>query len=297
MVAARGGEGARHGGDRRRAQHRARRLAFRQRVGAPSWCAPARSTRFASRLRAGEPGRGGVPLRRPRPASRCREAVALVTADPARMAGLGGSRPDRAGLRADLVRVRVHDGLPVVRQVWRAGRAASIVSIGARVAVYYAPEPDDPLWRAGCAWLGPRPGQQRAALPQPDLPDIAASPPTRARYGFHATLKPPMRLATELRTAFLADAARACRTASRRSTCRRSRSPTSRASSRCARPRRVPRCRRSPMPASSGLDASPRAAADGGTRAPPPARPVAGARGDAAPLGLSRTCSRPGAST
>jgi alpha-D-ribose 1-methylphosphonate 5-triphosphate diphosphatase len=25
------------------------------------------------------------------------------------------------GLRADLVRVRVHEGLPVVRQVWRAG--------------------------------------------------------------------------------------------------------------------------------------------------------------------------------
>ena len=26
-----------------------------------------------------------------------------------------------AGQRADLVRVRLHDGLPVVRQVWRAG--------------------------------------------------------------------------------------------------------------------------------------------------------------------------------
>jgi alpha-D-ribose 1-methylphosphonate 5-triphosphate diphosphatase len=33
--------------------------------------------------------------------------------------------PDRGriapGLRGDLVRVRVHQGLPVVRQVWRAG--------------------------------------------------------------------------------------------------------------------------------------------------------------------------------
>jgi alpha-D-ribose 1-methylphosphonate 5-triphosphate diphosphatase len=49
------------------------------------------------------------------------DAVALITERPARMAGL----PDRGriapGLRADLVRVRVHQGLPVVRQVWRAG--------------------------------------------------------------------------------------------------------------------------------------------------------------------------------
>jgi len=49
------------------------------------------------------------------------EAVALVTANPARLAGL----PDRGriapGMRADLVRVRVHEGLPVVREVWRAG--------------------------------------------------------------------------------------------------------------------------------------------------------------------------------
>ena len=48
-------------------------------------------------------------------------AVALVTDRPARMCGF----PDRgrlaAGLRGDLVRVHVHDGLPVVRQVWRAG--------------------------------------------------------------------------------------------------------------------------------------------------------------------------------
>ena len=48
-------------------------------------------------------------------------AVALITDRPARLAGL----PDRGrlvpGQRADMVRVRVHDGLPVVRQVWRAG--------------------------------------------------------------------------------------------------------------------------------------------------------------------------------
>ena len=49
------------------------------------------------------------------------QAIALITDRPARLAGL----PDRGrlapGERADIVRVRLHDGLPVVRQVWRAG--------------------------------------------------------------------------------------------------------------------------------------------------------------------------------
>ena len=48
-------------------------------------------------------------------------AVALVSANPARMAGLKDRGEIAPGLRADLVRVRVHDGLPIVRQVWRAG--------------------------------------------------------------------------------------------------------------------------------------------------------------------------------
>lgn len=48
-------------------------------------------------------------------------AVALVSANPARMAGLADRGQIAPGLRADLVRVRIHDGLPVVRQVWRAG--------------------------------------------------------------------------------------------------------------------------------------------------------------------------------
>ncbi len=48
-------------------------------------------------------------------------AVALVTERPARMAGFTDRGRLAAGLRADLVRVRVHEGLPVVRAVLSAG--------------------------------------------------------------------------------------------------------------------------------------------------------------------------------
>jgi len=50
------------------------------------------------------------------------KAVSMITANPAAMARL----PDRgrleAGLQADLLHVSMFEGLPVVRQVWRAGR-------------------------------------------------------------------------------------------------------------------------------------------------------------------------------
>jgi alpha-D-ribose 1-methylphosphonate 5-triphosphate diphosphatase len=49
------------------------------------------------------------------------QAIALVTDQPAQLARLNDRGRLTAGLRADVVRVRVHDGLPVVRQVWRAG--------------------------------------------------------------------------------------------------------------------------------------------------------------------------------
>ena len=48
-------------------------------------------------------------------------AVALVTDTPAQLAGLPDRGRIEAGLRADLVRVRLHEGMPVVRQVWQAG--------------------------------------------------------------------------------------------------------------------------------------------------------------------------------
>jgi alpha-D-ribose 1-methylphosphonate 5-triphosphate diphosphatase len=48
-------------------------------------------------------------------------AIAMVTEQPARMAGLADRGRLEPRQRADLVRVRLHEDLPVVRQVWRAG--------------------------------------------------------------------------------------------------------------------------------------------------------------------------------
>lgn len=73
-----------------------------------------------------------------------------------------------------------------------------------RVAVYYAPHPSDPLWAAACIWLGRDP-ERGTALEQPPVPGIAAATAEPRLYGFHATLKPPMRLATSY-AAFLDDA-------------------------------------------------------------------------------------------
>lgn len=62
-----------------------------------------------------------------------------------------------------------------------------------RVAFYYAPAADDPLWRDAARWLGRDPATG-ADLSQPGLPDIAAITSDARMYAFHATLKPPMRL-------------------------------------------------------------------------------------------------------
>ncbi|MEJ0048209.1 MAG: hypothetical protein WDN04_20365 [Rhodospirillales bacterium] len=48
-------------------------------------------------------------------------AVALISDAPARIAGFTDRGRIEAGLRADLVRVRIHQGAPVVRQVWLSG--------------------------------------------------------------------------------------------------------------------------------------------------------------------------------
>jgi putative phosphonate metabolism protein len=64
----------------------------------------------------------------------------------------------------------------------------------ARVAVYYAPAVDDPLFAEAAVWLGRDP-ESGAPVPQPDIADIAEVTAEPRVYGFHATLKPPMRLA------------------------------------------------------------------------------------------------------
>jgi len=67
-----------------------------------------------------------------------------------------------------------------------------------RHAIYFAPRADTPLARFGADWLGwdaaagaPRDGLDLPGLPRPRA-DLVAGPD---RYGLHATLKPPFRLA------------------------------------------------------------------------------------------------------
>ncbi len=63
----------------------------------------------------------------------------------------------------------------------------------ARVGIYYCPADDDPLFAAGSAWLG-RDALSGAPVVQPALPGIEEVTAEARVYGFHATLKPPMRL-------------------------------------------------------------------------------------------------------
>lgn len=69
----------------------------------------------------------------------------------------------------------------------------------ARVAVYYAPLPDDPLASRSAAWLGRDP-VTNAPVAQPAVPNLAELTAEPRVYGFHATLKPPMRLAADWQT-------------------------------------------------------------------------------------------------
>jgi hypothetical protein len=62
-----------------------------------------------------------------------------------------------------------------------------------RVALYYAPADDDPLTTAAAAWLGRDPSG-RPAPPPPAVPGLVEITTDARLYGFHATLKPPMRL-------------------------------------------------------------------------------------------------------
>ncbi|QRM32574.1 alpha-D-ribose 1-methylphosphonate 5-triphosphate diphosphatase [Microvirga sp. VF16] len=50
------------------------------------------------------------------------EAVAMVTKNPAELLGFTDRGRVASGLRADLIRVRLVDGVPVIRNIWVAGR-------------------------------------------------------------------------------------------------------------------------------------------------------------------------------
>jgi hypothetical protein len=63
-----------------------------------------------------------------------------------------------------------------------------------RAAIYYAPAADDPLWLAGCQWLGRDPESTKDCA-QPDVAGLHDATCSPRRYGFHATLKPPITLA------------------------------------------------------------------------------------------------------
>jgi putative phosphonate metabolism protein len=63
-----------------------------------------------------------------------------------------------------------------------------------RVGIYYCPSNDDPLFTAGATWLGRDP-ESGAPVVQPGIPGIEEVTAEARGYGFHATLKPPMRLA------------------------------------------------------------------------------------------------------
>ncbi len=73
-----------------------------------------------------------------------------------------------------------------------SGCAVTVLPEPYRVALYWAPERDDPLRVAGATWLG-RDAEADAPLPQPAVPGIAEITADARGYGLHATLKPPFR--------------------------------------------------------------------------------------------------------
>lgn len=82
----------------------------------------------------------------------------------------------------------------------------------ARYAIYYAPERGSALAGFGESWLG-RSAETGRPVPRLRLPGVsraAVEAATRepARYGFHATLKPPFRLAAGVRPERFLDSVR-----------------------------------------------------------------------------------------
>jgi putative phosphonate metabolism protein len=78
-----------------------------------------------------------------------------------------------------------------------------------RYAVYYTPRAESALARFGASWLGwdMAAGKPLRHPEMPDLPQpVARLTETPRRYGFHATIKPPFRLAPGTTAQGLADA-------------------------------------------------------------------------------------------
>ena len=69
-----------------------------------------------------------------------------------------------------------------------------------RYAIYYSPASNSPLWQFGCRWLGRDPEQNcdwsRYSVPGFTTQEMDALTSSPRQYGFHATLKPPFRLAS-----------------------------------------------------------------------------------------------------
>jgi Protein of unknown function (DUF1045) len=66
-----------------------------------------------------------------------------------------------------------------------------------RYAIYWCPDDDDPLLAAGESWLGRRitgAVAERTRLPELSLARFAQLTLAPSRYGFHATIVPPMTL-------------------------------------------------------------------------------------------------------
>lgn len=145
----------------------------------------------------GARGRAGALPQEPAP-------CLVVFADGARAAGR--IAPLGEGFRLDLGAHRTARGRAVAARTWRLAQAADgtlrvLARIGgegrmgdiegfARYAVYWAPEAGSGLAAEGARWLGWEPESGQAGPPEGGA--LSAEP---RRYGLHATLKPPFRLA------------------------------------------------------------------------------------------------------
>ena len=74
-----------------------------------------------------------------------------------------------------------------------------------RYAIYYSPPEDDLLHKLGSSWLG-RDAYNNESVEQPSIAGIKEATAEPARYGFHATLKPPFQLKHGIKRALLGEA-------------------------------------------------------------------------------------------